>query len=191
MSNRQRPGHALTLLVLSALWVSAAPVQADNIQRSCKAVYQIYVSRAVTASNMQLVDIGKWGSLGASSEDYPFTARRGCGRTVPNRCRRRAGAAALKCMQAHTQSLGNTPNACRSNGVQGYRIGNMQRLLQQSVCKFMGERSGVNTAILPKPYYVDTVIRAYIYGGPGCGGGDHRKVKRDLRSVRVRCPAGQ
>jgi len=191
MNKRAQSKYPLLVGLLAMLGVIAGPTQADNIQRSCAADYQIFISRAVTASNMNLVIIGKWGTLGATSEDYTFTARRGCGRTAPNRCRQRASAAALQCMQAHTQSLGNTPSACRSNGVQGYRVGNMQKLLQESVCRFMGEHSGVNTSILPKPYYVDTTIRAYIHGYQGCGGGSRMKVKRELRSVRVRCPVGQ
>lgn len=191
MTTVKRLTRLALLIALGMLSTAPLNVEAGNIQRGCTALYQIYIVRAVTASNLQLVGINKWWVLGSRSEDYQFTARRGCGSTMPNRCRRRAGAAALQCMQAHTQSLDNTPAACRSNGIQGYRVGNFSTLLQQSVCRFMAERSGVARSILPKPYYVDTTVRAYIYGGPGCGGADHRKMKRDLRNVRVRCPAGQ
>lgn len=190
MTTVKRVTRLALLLALGMLSTAPLSAQAGNIQRGCTALYQVYIVRAVTASNLQLVGINKWWVLGSRSEDYQFTARRGCGSTVPNRCRRRASAAALQCMRTHSQSLGDTPPACRSDGIRGYRVVNFNNLLQQSVCRFMTERSGVAQSILPKPYYVDTTIRAYIYGGPGCGGADHRKMKRDLRNVRVRCPVG-
>ncbi len=188
MNKRVYYKYPLLVVVLTLLCVFAWPTQADNIQRSCTANYQIYIVRAATASNVQLAPVGKWTAFGSTHLDYQFTARRGCGRSVPNRCRQRASTAALNCMQAHVRNPGSTPTACRGNGVRDYRIGNMQRLLQQSVCKFMNERSGINPTILPNPYYVDTTIRAYIHGDRGCGGGNRLHVKRDLGSVRVRCP---
>jgi len=151
----------------------------------------------------------KWVVLGAdgSGKGYLterhglkgfFTARRGCGRTVPNRCRQRAKSAALRCMQEHTQSLGETPAACSiHNGIEGYTFGNMQQTLHQAVCKYMEdkadylEKSGIDPFILPESYQVVVWFSAFIEGDAGCGSNKYgwNFIDKDLGTkAHIRCP---
>ena len=187
MSKRCRLTSTLLVIALGVLSAIALPVWAGNVHRSCKAFYSFHMSQAVDANNKWLVNIANVGSV----HDSTFSARGGCGSVVPNRCRRRASEAAMKCMEAHARQPASTPAACKSADVQAYKVGNLEKALQQSVCDYMRNQSGVNTALLPKPYYVTTTLKATIVGDKGCGGGDRTKVVKDLEFFRISCPVGQ
>lgn len=95
----------------------------DNIQRSCKAHYTVVLSPQ-----------SQYGEVSLPMMDYAFSARRGCGRTVPNRCRKRALEAIKQCMDAHATAPATMPAACTSNGVENYRITNLRTAIRETVC---------------------------------------------------------
>ena len=172
---------------LGALCVSALivqPAQANNIERSCKAHYSLHLS---TINNEQ----GQWlysiADVIGTGRENAFTARRGCGLTVPNRCRQRASEAAMQCMQAHAKTPAEVPAECRSDGVRNYSVGNLEQFAQAKACDFVQKRSKVNPGALPKGYTIKLTVKGKVYGDEGCGGGDRRETSADLLPLTVTC----
>lgn len=191
MTTRNRYTYPALFITLSILSVITLPARADNVHRSCNATYETILSDVQDANQRWLATIGQTVALGKRSEDYLFSARGGCGAAVPNRCRRRASEAALKCMQAHVQNPSARPAVCSGNNIHNYRIGDLKKLVQQAACTYMNSHSPVRLDLLPKPYYVLVTMQGYIFGDAGCGGGDRRTVKRQFGKIVVSCPVGQ
>jgi hypothetical protein len=160
------------------------PAQADGIERSCTAYYALHLS---TINNEQ----GQWlysiADVIGTGQENSFTARRGCGLTVPNRCRQRASEAAMQCMAAHAKNPAQAPAECRSDGVQNYSVGNLEQFAQTKACDFVRNRGKVNPGALPKGYTVKLTIKGKVYGDEGCGGGNRRDTSADLLPLTVSC----
>ncbi len=173
---------------LGALCVSALivqPAQANNIERSCKAHYSLHLSTINNEQGQWLYSIADVIGTGGESA---FTARRGCGQVVPNRCRQRASEAAMQCMQAHAQSTSQAPAECRSNGVQNYSVNNLEQFAQTKACEFVRNSGKVNPGMLPPNYTVTLTIKGNVYGDEGCGGGNRRDTSADLvKTLTVKC----
>lgn len=112
---------AVASVALALLCVSA-PASA-TIYRSCSATLTM-----------------SW--LGSSSgPPFPdrvldtFSARRGCGNLVPNRCRERARTSLKQCFDAAIATPGVLPELCQSNGVSGYDVGRLDRAMQRKLCE--------------------------------------------------------
>lgn len=175
---------------LGFLSATATPAWAGNVHRSCKAWYKIHMNSVMDSTHKQhLLNLAQdWSIVGPRGESYTFSARGGCGASLPNRCRRRASEAALTCMQAQFQNPASTPPACRTNNIRNYPVTNLPKLVRQAVCDWMHKRSGVNPTILPKPYAVDTNIFAVVIGDKGCGGGNRDRMEKNLGTMVVSCP---
>lgn len=187
MTTRKRFTWLPVLIALGVLSTAPPPAHAGNVHRSCTASYEVILSYVQDANHRWLADIGQIVALGKRGEDYWFSGRGGCGAAVPNRCRRRASQAALKCMQAHVQNPSTRPAACNSNDVHDYRIGNFKKLVQQAACNHMNKKSPVSLGLLPNPYYVVVTVQGSTWGDAGCGGGNRRTVKRQFGKIVVSC----
>ncbi|MGK7935865.1 MAG: hypothetical protein AB4206_08710 [Xenococcaceae cyanobacterium] len=98
------------------------PIKLAGITRSCNAYYLV-VSPSLSA---------KYGHKVA-----PFYATRGCGSSVPNRCRRRARDAAHTCMQDHWSYKKVMPQSCQyREGVHNYNVINLADTLTGVVCRY-------------------------------------------------------
>jgi hypothetical protein len=151
--------HALFIVCAIGVLSGASPAfSEDNIERSCKAEYEVRLTfwkpKGVT-HGVQL-----------HMRDYEFSARRGCGRTVPNRCRKRAREAIKQCMVAHATAPATMPAACTSNGVENYRITNLEKAVQETVCSFVNtNHMGIGVADL-----YDVALWGISSGDEGCWG---------------------
>lgn len=172
----------LCLIMLAGVALPAGAV--DEIERSCTAYYAVHVSSVNNADGQWLYSIAE--VIGTGTENS-FTARRGCGRLVPNRCRQRASDAALQCMKAHVRTPAQVPAECRSNGVQDYPVANPEELAQTAACRYLHSGAKVNPGMLPRNYTVSVVLRGKVYGDEGCGGGDRRNTSADLATLTVSC----
>jgi hypothetical protein len=129
MKKRNQVYSLLLWIVFFALSASIQASAADNIERSCKAYYAVRVGYTETIAGHQLSKL-----VQLPMKNYEFSARRGCGRTVPDRCRKRAMEAIKQCMVAHANNPATMPAACTSNGVDNYRITNLEKAVQETVC---------------------------------------------------------
>jgi len=122
--------HTLFLVCAIGGLSGASPAfSEDNIERSCNAHYAVRVSYTETVAGHRVSNL-----VMLTMSNYGFSARRGCGRTVPDRCRKRALEAIKQCMVAHANSPATMPAACTSNGVNNYRITNLEKAVQETVC---------------------------------------------------------
>jgi hypothetical protein len=177
----------ILFLVAAMLWTLPAFAE-DTVERSCKAAYRLHLSTIENAAGSSLIPIADViGGIANPDGSFGFTARRGCGATVPDRCRRRAGEAAMACMQAHANARGTMPQQCTNEGVKDYQIANLEAVIRARACKEVRNR-GIDESILPRPYYISVTIKGMVYGDSGCGGGDRDKMERDLATLRVACP---
>ncbi len=131
--------------VLVAFGVLAAAHASANIRRSCSAAYQIVPNHG----GYEPITIGK------------FSARAGCGRFVPNRCRSRAKAKALDCIKKHWNGRFNdfTPTECtETSSVTNYQYTELLAELADQICG---------------TYDTDSVrvqIKGISWGNTNCGG---------------------
>jgi len=174
-------------LVIAVLW--ALPAVAENtVERSCKAAYRLHLGAIENAGGAALIPIADViGGIANPDGSFGFTARRGYGATVPDRCRRRAGEAAMACLEAHANARGTMPQQCTSDGVTDYQIANLEAVVRARACEEVRKR-GIDESILPRPYYIKVTIKGMVFGDSGCGGGDRNKIERDLAALRVACP---
>lgn len=64
-----------------------------------------------------------------------FSATRGCGNWVPNRCRERARTSLKQCFDAAIAKPGVMPQLCQSNGVKGYDVGRLGTAMTRKLCE--------------------------------------------------------
>lgn len=114
-----------------------------------------------------------------------FSARRGCGKYVPNRCRRRARDSCQICMKAHwakRKEWKNIPTECKpvppSNlGVRDYNIKDLDAAIKKRACQVIVPNGKATVAI----YRVTK-------GDKGCGSNFDKSMTRLLtNSYTVRC----
>lgn len=171
------------LVAVSSFALFAHPVLAANIERSCNAYYRFHLGGVDNETGNHVFGIGE--VIGSQSG---FTARRGCGQLVPNRCRRRAGEAAMQCMRAHTKNMAQAPAECRSEGVQNYPVSNLEQFAKTQVCAYLKNSGKVTFNSLPPGYSVNVTIKGFVWGEEGCGGGDRRDTEADLlRDLTIKC----
>lgn len=170
--------------VIGGLMFVAGAAGADDIERSCNGDYRLLVDKVNNAQGDWLYSISD--DIGTGLENR-FTARRGCGRTVPNRCRQRANEALMQCMQAHAKNPTLAPEECRSNGVRGYPVSNLEKLAKEKACTYVLKSSKINPGYLPRGYTVSLNIKGKVSGDEGCGGGNQRETVAELLSLTVKC----
>ena len=174
---------AISLAAVSSIALFSHPVLAVDIERSCNAYYRFHLGGVDNETGNHVFAIAE--VIGSQSQ---FTARRGCGQTVPNRCRRRASEAAMQCMQAHAKNLAQAPAECRSNGVQNYPVDNLEQFAKTQVCAYLKNSGKVTFNSLPPGYSVTVGIKGKVWGDEGCGGGDRRDTEVDLvKNLKIKC----
>jgi len=185
--------HLLIAALLSCTaagpWAASSALAQDNIERSCKAGYAIYMNDVQDELGRHLARIDQ--GPGPGHAIYDFSARRGCGRTVPNRCRQRASEALMQCMVAHAKAPASTPAACTSEGVQNYRLTNLEKPIQAVVCPHAKEYLGARFSSLPDRYFISTTVKGFVDGDDGCGGGDSKYVSQNIVTLKIPCTKGQ
>lgn len=130
----------ILMLVLSMFIVSYSAHA--NITRSCNGNYKIDPRKNV------------YNEIYSGS----FSASRGCGRFVPDRCRKRARQKLQKCMKTHwnLKNKRYAPEECRN--IRNYPFSNLNKQLKNYICNTYKVRN----------MRVD--IYAHTYGRERCGG---------------------
>jgi len=185
--------HISAFVIAGILLLGAGPLRAENIQRSCNAIYSLTVSDIRDSSNnMVLLSVKTEIPLprGANNKSlWRFTARRGCGSAVPNRCRERAGKAALACMLAHVKTPARKPDVCTKDGVRDYPFDNLDQAIREQVCSWAVNNGHFSARILPPTYRVNAALWGYVAGDTGCGGpGKSATPRRVIYTTAVHCP---
>jgi hypothetical protein len=165
-------------------FISSTAVADDNIERSCRAKYGLYIVETVNSEGRIMKKIDGHALL---DPKYEFSARRGCGRLVPNRCRQRAGEAALQCMTAHANAPANKPAACTSNGVDNYSITNLEAPVQEVACRVVKQYLGSEQYKKLLPLGIRTTVKAFVEGDKGCGGGNEKYKMEYVSTIVVTC----
>lgn len=130
-----------TVMALAVGLVFPEPAVADKIHRTCKGEY-LY----------RLIDVNGFPT-DAKASAFPkgirqeIAARGGCGRLVPDRCRRRARSAIQTCMFAHWAARNTagipSPACTATRGVTHYRIFNpLHELKYEACCGNSGQMGG-------------------------------------------------
>lgn len=181
-----------TIITTGSLLLCANPLWADNIERSCDVNYRLHLGAIQGVGNVPLIRIADYIPTPRTADGFhnrwSFTARRGCGRTVPNRCRERASEAAMACMVAHGQSPTKKPDLCTRDGVQGYPLDNLERSIHHHACNWIANNNRFNEQIFPRPYHVNVDLQAVINGDTGCGGPGKDIITRSIYKAEVSCP---
>lgn len=173
--------HALFIVCAIGGLSGAFPAfSEDNIERSCKAEYAVRLTFMEERAGHTVS-----GLVTLRVKNSEFSARRGCGRTVPNRCRKRALEAIKQCMVAHANAPATMPAACTSNGVENYRITNLGKAVQETVCSFLSSASGTPTYMrIHKQDLYDATLTGFS-SGEGCYLGS---LQDNHGSFKVSCP---
>lgn len=127
MNMKATLGVFLTLGIVLAF---LEPAEA-KIRRSCRAHYELRFEllNGTSQTDKIIAEIGH------------FYARRGCGRNVPDRCRRRARDAAHLCMAKHweNRTTPRVPTACQTDGVHDYSIGHLEKAIERAAASELQE----------------------------------------------------
>jgi hypothetical protein len=157
----------ILLIAVMGLSIIATSVLAGNIKRSCKAQYFAWVDRIESSQGtlnipMQTISFG--------FRDKEISAQGGCGKLVPNRCRKRARNKLLACAKAHVKAPNQPPGECREKDVTRYPIQNLASMIKEKACGQLKSRDGIRvTDILPKPYKVWVTLGIHVSGNDDCG----------------------
>jgi hypothetical protein len=157
----------ILLIAVLGLSIIGTDVLADNIKRSCKAQYYAWVDRIESSQGtlnipMQTISFG--------FQKKEISAQGGCGKLVPNRCRKRARDKLLACVKAHVKSPNQAPGECREKDVTRYPIQNLASMIKEKACGQLKSRDGIRvTDILPRPYKVWVTVGVHVSGNDDCG----------------------
>lgn len=164
----QNKKNAVLPVILVGLSIVSSAALASNIKRSCSATYSATVDSVTFNSNTVGLpyDVVQVGSVSDS-----FSAEGGCGKLVPNRCRKRARDKLLACARAHVKSPGNLPQGCQSNKIKKYPGANLQSIIKAKACK---SELGTNNMLrirrfLPSQYQLNVLLKIHVRGNDGCG----------------------
>jgi hypothetical protein len=160
-----------TILLIAVIGLSmvgiGSKVLADNIKRSCKAHYFGWVNRIESSQGSLNIPMQ---TISFAFSDKEFSAQGGCGKLVPNRCRKRARDKLLACAKAHVKSPNQAPGECRSNDVTRYPIQNLTSMIKEKACGPLTSKDGIRvTAILKRPYQVKVTLGVFVSGDDDCG----------------------
>lgn len=176
----------LSLLASAALALATTGLShADtNIERSCNAKYGTYIPGFLGSDGFVRVKVDGYENIDAR---FSFQARRGCGATVPNRCRERAREAAFACMAEHATTQGAIPASCTSNGVRDYSLSDMYGAMKAAACRHAKGYLGETKYQQAKAYPLKVTIRGIVSGDRGCGVDNLMSEVRSLGTINVQC----
>jgi len=159
--------------LMVCLFLAPQMVIADKIQRSCKATITAYLGVAKKADNSPFFKItaipaGDLG-LGSNRDTRTMISASGkCGRTVPNRCRKRAAEQLEQCTRQHFKNPTQRPASC---GVLKHyqEFHDLKNLLEKQVCKRVkDEYRSLTYQSAPVPFSIDVTPTVSIIGDKGC-----------------------
>ena len=166
-SNSEFNKATILLIAVLGLSIIYTSVFADNIKRSCKAHYFGWVNRIESSQGTLNIPMQ---TISFAFSDREFIAQGGCGKLVPNRCRKRARDKLLACAKAHAKSPNQAPGECRSNDVTRYPVQNLTSMLKEKACGPLQSKDGIRvTAILKRPYQVNVTLGVFVSGDDDCG----------------------
>ena len=157
----------LSYTLFSVIFLFQSSAYADNITRSCTAKYVLHIKSASE----------RYGGPIAQPEMFSFTAKGGCGKSVPNRCRKRARAAALVCMEFHLNNdyqtmYGNNkaPYYCsKYKRIYGYNIEQLSTKIRQTACNATPANAvRAQDRTQDGSFTIKAKVIARVYGKKGC-----------------------
>lgn len=159
---------AVLPIILIGLPLITTDALAANIKRSCSATYSAMLDR-VTYDSKNIGMPYEVVQVGYISE--AFTAQGGCGKLVPNRCRKRARNKLLACVRAHANSPNQLPAACASNNVKNYPGANLPSIIKAKACKsVLGTSNHLKIkSFLPSQYQLKVLLKVNVRGDDDCG----------------------
>lgn len=165
-----RLNKKITILpvILIGLSVICTEAFAANIKRSCSATYSATVD-SVTFNSKTVglpYDVVQVGSISDA-----FSAEAGCGKLVPNRCRKRARDKLLACARAHVNSPNQLPQGCQPNNIKQYSGANLESIIKTKACT---SQLGTNNMLkirqfLPSQYQLNVLLKIHVRGDDECG----------------------
>lgn len=159
-------------VVLLGLSIIGTGVFADNIKRSCQAEYYAWV-KSINSDGRTLNVPAQ--AIGFAFRDHNFSAKGGCGKLVPNRCRNRARDTLLACAKAQVNAPQQKPQECRGNAITRYPIQDLTPIIKEKACGELVSKDGIRVStLLKKPYQVTVMVGVYVSGDNGCGFSKHR-----------------
>jgi len=159
--------YLILLVALLGLLAIGTEVFADNIKRSCNAYYFGWVARFESSQGTLNIPMQ---AINFALSDKKFIAKGGCGKLVPNRCRKRARDKLLACAKAQVNSPNQPPQECRENTLTSYPIQNLTSAIKEKACGELKTRDGIRiSALLSRPYKVQVMIGVSVHGGDDCG----------------------
>ena len=165
--NRDFAKAIILLIAVLGLSIIGTSVLADNIKRSCKANYFAWVDRIESSQGTLNIPMQ---TISFAFPEKEFIAQGGCGKLVPNRCRKRARDKLLACSKAHVNSPNQAPGECREKDVTRYPIQNLASMIKEKACGPLRSKDGIKvTAILMRPYQVSVTAGVHVHGNDDCG----------------------
>lgn len=148
----------------------AADANAGNIKRSCYAYYHATVNSITFDNGTGEKTVGlPLESVTVGDSNKRFTAEAGCGKLVPNRCRKRARNKLLACVKAHANSPSRLPAECKQ--VKNYAGADLiATTVKPMLCGKLATKDGIRlTAFLARPYKLKVLLGVSVHGGDDCG----------------------
>lgn len=192
-------------IVFIGLSLSGTKVLAGNIKRSCNAHYYGMVQRINVSINGQPRTLNlPFESLNFRI-DRDITAQGGCGKMVPNRCRKRARDKLLACTKAHVASPNQLPTTCGPDAFKRYQDKNLLAIIKEKTCGSLRTKDGIQISdVLPAQRQVQVLLGVHIRGKDDCGkkkpgkttvagrpykiDGNKFYLQQPLRTFTITCP---
>ena len=165
---RQMKRATVLPIMLVGLSLIGTDAFAANIKRSCSANYSASVS-TITFNSKNVGLPYEAVQVGYISD--AFSAEGGCGKLVPNRCRKRARDKLLACARAHANSPNQLPQACSPNNIKNYPGANLQSIIKTKACKSQLGTSNLLKIrkFLPSQYKLNVLLKVKVRGDDDCG----------------------
>lgn len=174
----------LIALAFTAPLLCTQSLADTNIERSCIAKYRAYIPGFIGSDGFVRFRVDGYAAIDAK---YDFEARRGCGATVPNRCRERARDAAFACMSEHAKTQGAIPEACKSNGVRGYTLSDMKAAFKPAACREAKGYLSAERYQMAREFPLKVTLQSVVSGDRGCGKNDEMSEVRSVGQLEVKC----
>jgi hypothetical protein len=161
----------LLLMVFLGLSIIVTEVLAGNIKRSCNAHYYGMVQSISFTSDGQLKTLKlPFESLNFSLANYKMSAQGGCGKLVPNRCRKRARDKLIACTKAHVAAPNQIPTTCGPETFKRFQNKDLISAIKEQTCGQLVTKDGIRlSTIIPSRRQVQVLLGVFIDGKDWCG----------------------
>jgi hypothetical protein len=162
---------ALLLMMFMGFTIIGTKVYAGNIKRSCNAHYYGMVqSISFTSDGVTKTLNLPFETLNFRLSDYTMSAQGGCGKLVPNRCRKRARDKLLTCTREHVASPNQLPTACGPDAFKRFQNTNLVSAIKKQTCGQLRTKDGIRISdIIPAHRQVQVLLGVHINGKDDCG----------------------